>query len=287
MSAIVWGKMRVVGSCACFALLVACVSPNEVIGTVEDSGAAGAGGASGATGMAGGSGSCPRGLSGPRMVEVSTLDGDPYCIDSTEVTNSQYARFLVELVPPQAVTADPPFCDFNETFGPTDGWPPAADRANHPVVYVDWCDAYAYCAWAGKRLCGRIGGGSEEWLEWRNPRQSQWYNACSAGGAKQWPYGFAFEATTCNGLARGLGDVLPVGDSAGCEGGFDGIFDIVGNAAEWRDNCETTNLGRDDNCLRTGGDFLTESQNSLDCTDGPWSFRKATGPATGFRCCSP
>jgi hypothetical protein len=35
-----------------------------------------------------------------------------------------------------------------------------AGSGNFPITNVDWCDAYAYCAGIGKRLCGKIGGGT-------------------------------------------------------------------------------------------------------------------------------
>ena len=43
---------------------------------------------------------------------------------------------------------------------------PAPRPRRFPVISVDWCDAYAYCKWAGKYMCGKIGGGSNLYADW-------------------------------------------------------------------------------------------------------------------------
>ena len=55
-----------------------------------------------------------------------------------------------------STAGQPSFCAWNTDFTPSAAWPPAPTQANHPVVWVDWCDAFAYCAGAGKRLCGPL-----------------------------------------------------------------------------------------------------------------------------------
>ena len=89
-------------------------------------------------------GACEQGL-GPPAVRVEGV-----CVDSTEVTNAHYQAFLEQM---PSAAAGPDVCDWNDSFVPQ-GWPLATGTEDHPVGGVDWCDANAYCAWAGKRLCG-------------------------------------------------------------------------------------------------------------------------------------
>lgn len=74
-------------------------------------------------------------------------------IGSREVSNGEYQQFLAAQQDP---AIQPGECAWNDDFTPTQ-WPVAS--ATLPVVNIDWCDARAYCAWAGKRLCGAIAGG--------------------------------------------------------------------------------------------------------------------------------
>ena len=53
-----------------------------------------------------------------------------------------------------------------------------------PVVGVNWCQAYGFCKSAGKRLCGRIGGGANAFTDYASAAASQWYNACSKVGTQ-------------------------------------------------------------------------------------------------------
>ena len=119
-----------------------------------------------------GSERCPSGR-GPAMSIVA----DGFCMDNTEVTKGQYEEFLAASVP-----VDPSGrCSFNVDHAIRDYVAVATTNPNQAVAGVDWCDARDYCAWAGKRLCGKIGGGALAYPD-HAAANSQWYRACSQGG---------------------------------------------------------------------------------------------------------
>lgn len=236
-------------------------------------------------GDSGSMGSCA-GNAGPSMVRVGSGAGS-YCIDSTEVTYSQYEAF-VAAVDAGTVVNQPAVCAFNTSFKPT---ATHADGFN-PVTNIDWCDAYAFCAYAGKRLCGKIGGGSLESFNAGNPAFSQWTRACSIapdGGTENYPYGNTPSATDCNGAERDAGTVVDVGTLASCVGGPSGVFDMSGNVDEWEDCC-LDSAGATDCCDTRGGgfhDFETA------CGIGDVLTSSCAGRTradvhsdVGFRCCS-
>ncbi len=227
----------------------------------------------------GGPQSC-QGDAGPAMISVGN-----FCIDSTEVTNADYAAFLSALdggLPPQ-----PAYCAWQATTVPSSGWPPLPGTDTFPVVYVDWCDAYEYCIWAGKHLCGAIGGGPGDPSNPSTPQSDRWYYACSNAGTLTYPYGQAYDPVKCNGFDfDDGGGVLRVA-STGCQGGFVGIFDMSGNAEEWEDSCFAYTTDASDGCLNRGGSF-EESASELACASSQSADgRNFTSNHTGFRCCSP
>jgi formylglycine-generating enzyme required for sulfatase activity len=236
---------------------------------------------------------CPTnddGLHGPSMARVRWADGIAFCIDSTEVTNAQYAEFLTAQI---QLNTQGPRCGWNTTFNPetlsTNGptCPPfdPAGRASHPVVCVDWCDADAYCRWAGKHLCQKPGGGVVMNAGMKNA--SEWVIACTGDGAGDYPYGMSAEAGRCvdklyPSTTPGL---RPVKDAAMCEGGVPGLFDIAGNAWEWHDDCDEKSAnGSDDTCHPRGGSFSSETVAAACLSETPF-FRKQVAGDTGFRCC--
>jgi len=227
-------------------------------------------------------GPCP-GDGGPLAIRIGA-----YCIDSTEVTNADYARFLAT-----DAGAAPIACASNATYVPGGGtWPPPAGSDALPVVGVDWCDAYVYCAWIGKRLCGAIGGGGTPYDAYADAAASQWYRACSNGGALAYPYGAAYDALACNGKDRDAGALVDAGSIATCAGGASAsLRDMSGNVYEWEDSCDR-DAGMSDNCRIRGGGWLTPgppANVNLSCTgSGVAMARGADGFVdVGFRCCGP
>lgn len=216
---------------------------------------------------AGDAGACP-GTGGPPGVRAGA-----FCIDATEVTNAQYAAFL-DAVAAGATAAQPAHCSWNTVLAPATGgscsglFDPVG-RASHPVVCVDWCDADAFCRWAGKRLCT-----GEEWLR-----------ACTQGGAKAYPYGNTFDPNACNGGASSATGLRPVGSMPSCEGGFPGVFDLSGNAVETIADCDEQS-GPDDRCYFRGGRF-SDDQSDLACAPDHVDTRDNTNASHTFRCCSP
>ena len=227
---------------------------------------------------------CPSGV-GPAMIDAGGI-----CIDSTEVTVGQYAAFLA-VVDGGATVPVSPSCPSGASFVPGGvgggDWPQSPDTL--PVDDVTWCDAWSFCKWAGKRLCGAIGGGpiTSPTTNGANPAISQWYVACSQAGANLYPYGSTYEASDCNGAGGGLANV---GSLSSCVGGYPGIFDMSGNVSEWEDNCDDG--GTNANCYLRGGSYEATSKGHpewLKCSSMTSYIPRSSPPFSdvGFRCCAP
>jgi formylglycine-generating enzyme required for sulfatase activity len=242
------------------------------------------------------------------QIEV-TSDAGIYKIDKYEVTNAEYMTWLktspsvaaqaggcaewnTDFTPgvtnPRTVAALEDAGALTGTLDDCSGNLDSGDQK--PVVCIDWCDAVAYCAWAKKHLCGRIGGGSIDVTTdgpYADPNTSEWYRACSNAGTQQFPYPGAYDPTAhrCNDMNHGPDDV---GTRAGCEGGFAGLFDMSGNVSEWENAC-TSYTGKPpvaQNCLRRGGAFWGQTAADLACDAKSANLQGLPYNSVGFRCCA-
>lgn len=295
--------------------------PPGVAGAAGAAGA-GAGGASGASGggasgVSGASGGGASGASGggacpPDMAPARFADGAPFCIDKLEASQADYAAFLQDLAggepPPRVEFPDGfPFdCEGNESYDPAAGpggeaclalFRPA-EAGGRPVTCVDFCDAAAYCAWKGKRLCGRKGGGplSEKPAPMASlPEYDEWFVACAgpAEPLRPFPYG-EYAESVCN-IDRPLEGAEDVGSRPGCRTDA-GVFDLSGNVAEWTYACTADGASPTPRCLVRGGSYRSAVPLGAACTLPPPT--PETGPQSrtalyeerrvdlGIRCCA-
>jgi formylglycine-generating enzyme required for sulfatase activity len=228
-------------------------------------------------------------------VPIPTVDGGStvYEIDATEVTQGQYGAWLG--TNPALPASTDTVCGWKSTYAVQTTVAPDADH--YPVAYVDWCDAYWYCAGVGKRLCGRIGGGANNTNDVNTVGYDQWYTVCTSNGAVDasgYPYGEGYAPLVCNGVDAGQGGPVVVGTMTNCQPswpGYAGVFDLSGNVAEWEDSCDA-DTGMYDGCRIRGGAFdnlgfsPAQPGELLSCGSMIATNRLAAVSDIGFHCCS-
>jgi formylglycine-generating enzyme required for sulfatase activity len=130
---------------------------------------------------------------------AQTVSLQPFYVDTFEVTNAEYDRFV------QSQGAPAP------TSWSRTGY--AAEKAEHPVIGVDWGWAQAYCIALSKRL----------------PREAEWEAAARGPEGLLYPWGASPDAVDLDTPGS-----KPVGSEAANVSVF-GVHDTVGSAWEWVD----------------------------------------------------
>jgi formylglycine-generating enzyme required for sulfatase activity len=140
-----------------------------------------------------------------------------YSIARTPVTNAQYANFV-------AVTGYPV----------PDHWESVdtlAEKLDHPVVWVSWYDALAYCAWLTETWQERGKIGTDKVV--RLPTEAEWEKAARGEDGREYPWGNVFDPTRCNHEGSGIGDTTPVGKYSPRGDSPYSCADMAGNVWEW------------------------------------------------------
>ncbi|MEW5719547.1 MAG: SUMF1/EgtB/PvdO family nonheme iron enzyme [Chloroflexota bacterium] len=146
---------------------------------------------------------------------------DEFQIAKYPLTNAQYLAFV------QQTQHEPPSHWSGGQF--------SEELAAHPVVYVAWSDAVAYCEWLTKVL--REAGHLRENEVIRLPTEAEWEKVASWDEAKKakriWPWGNEWDAAKCNSAEGGTGTTTPVGKYSPAGDSPYGVADMAGNVWEW------------------------------------------------------
>jgi formylglycine-generating enzyme required for sulfatase activity len=133
-----------------------------------------------------------------------------YFMARTPVTNAQYAVFV------EAAGRKPP-------AHWKDSRPPQG-KVDHPVVWVSWYDAMAYCKWLAEAT-GQ---------PYRLPSEAEWEKAARGMDGRVYPWGNEWDAEQCNTGESGRGGTTPVGSYPQGQGASPyGVLDMAGNVWEW------------------------------------------------------
>jgi formylglycine-generating enzyme required for sulfatase activity len=139
------------------------------------------------------------------MHEVFVSD---YYIDQHEVTNAQFLGFVQATGYKTDAERKPETRTWRTEF--------ASGKEDHPVIWISWNDANAYCTWAGKRL----------------PTEAEWEKAARGKDGRLWPWGSDWDKARLNMGESGRRTTTPVGSFPTGASPY-GVMDMGGNVWEW------------------------------------------------------
>jgi formylglycine-generating enzyme required for sulfatase activity len=234
------------------------------------------------------------------MARVDLKDQTCLWMDRTEVTVEQYRGWQDE-VPANGVEWEPTWCDWKGDRANPVGDPDDACvsellpldlqpfAARKPMRCVDFCEAEAFCRWAGKHLCYDAAG-----LGVQGPRgfPQEWLLACTNQMTTRYPWGTdtkdvcntGQDAEACLGASGTCGPVT-VGQKSDCSTPR-GVVDLLGNVSEWVFSCnfvDSTRPLEPSPCLTRGGGYDAALQA---CDIESTIAGDARQPSLGFRCCA-
>ena len=148
---------------------------------------------------------------------AGTFSGEIYVeafyIDTYEVTNAQYKKFI-DANPQWQKDQILDKYHYGNYLDYWDGNNYPTDKDDYPVTHVSWYAAMAYAQWTGKRL----------------PTEAEWEKGARGGlvGMK-YPWGDAIDASKAN-YDENFDGPMPIGNYAA--NGY-GLYDMSGNVSEW------------------------------------------------------
>jgi formylglycine-generating enzyme required for sulfatase activity len=196
---------------------------------------------------------------------VHTVYLNDYYIDLFEVTNELYAN---------CVSAGDCQVPVNTIYYFN------SDYSDHPVVYVNWSQAQAYCQWRGGNL----------------PTEAQWEKAARGIEGQTYPWGEDSPDASEANYNENVGDTMPVGSYPDSVSPY-GLYDMAGNVWEWvldwHDGEYYANSPYENPSGPEGGIYRVirggswqHPQNGLRASNRSYYGPAGTGIVLGFRCVS-
>ncbi len=194
---------------------------------------------------------------------------DAFWIDQTEVTNKQYAA---------CVTSGGCTKPSNNSSSTHTSYYDNPQFDNHPVLYVNWDQAMAYCKWTGRRL----------------PTEAEWEKAARGTDDRTFPWGENAPDVNLSNFNINIGDTTPVGNYPDGASPY-GAMEMAGNVWEWvsdwygetyyqtSPSSNPTGADSGDRRVLRGGSW-GDGVDIVRSSNRTWDFPADADPYIGFRC---
>jgi len=210
-----------------------------------------------------------------------------FWIDAYLITNFQFQQFVLESKEWNKESSNETkhlnvyyLLDWNGNDFPS-------GKKNHPVVWVNWLAAAAFCNWRSKKenfeicypnidniqdrfYCNENSSG------YRLPNRVEFEKSARGGKKSEYPWGDKIDSSDANfgndiGLTTYVGRYPP---------NFKGVYDLCGNVKEW---CNDWHGDSNKYKVFKSGSWASD-KDELKCNKFSWLLPENTNPDFGFRC---